>query len=79
MTIDNRFQVLHPRTVLWFEQREKCAQCVYCKKGETEMRCTQAASKNVGRAQFNYCIDMREPDSLCGPDAHFFHPRYTKD
>lgn len=73
--LDQRFLRIHPRTALWFEQRETCERCANCivmpplagrNSGNGGMRC--ALNKPEP-----YCIDMREVgDSTCGPEARFF-------
>lgn len=81
MKIDRTFLTPHPRTVLWFEQRETCARCAnHLLIGTTEMRCKVApmlvsgglAKAHAARGTFIYCIDAREPEGACGPDAKLF-------
>lgn len=82
--IDTRFLTIHPRTALWLqEQRDKCAACANCvsKSGrrhhadnEGVMRCRVVRVPKV-KNTYAYCIDAREPDSACGPEAKLFQPK----
>lgn len=74
--IDTRFLVVHPRTALWAVQRVDCQRCVHMLPGETAMRCSQAPISSNGSTKFRqanaYCIDAREPEGVCGPEAKLF-------
>lgn len=84
MKLDTRFLTVHPRTALWFKQREQCKTCKHvsielierrrdCGEQSTTMRCT-ASPRYVHSSQHPYCIDAREPGKSCGPDAVLFTP-----
>jgi hypothetical protein len=79
--IDTRFLSVHPRTALWFEQRKQCAKCKHERhfkttegeRGDSKpMICLKAQGENARRV---FCIDAREDDGACGPDAKLFQPK----
>jgi hypothetical protein len=78
----------HPRTALWWQQREQCQRCARSvTEGDTTngrrtqataaggLRCS-AATKRIGgagsRAVAVYCIDARDEGGRCGPEAKLF-------
>lgn len=76
--IDTRFLTVHPRTALWWEQREQCRLCknkidVPSKPKDGNggtghgMRCLKARFPHDAS-----CISSREPGTPCGPDAKLF-------
>lgn len=81
--IDERFLRVHPRTALWWEQREQCKRCAHVRhrpqkftgKGNTNgsglgMSCAVSPAR-WGEAS---CIGARDLGSPCGPDADLFQP-----
>lgn len=85
--IDTRFMTIHPRTLEWWGQREKCMQCanlfdrpMVWANGELGnqsttgggMVCTAVA---IVSRRDTACISAREPAGPCGPDAKLFKPR----
>jgi len=78
MEIDTRFLTIHPRTALWFKEREQCRACLHHSlippdgehRGHGE-RCAK------GSRRWNdwTCIGMRDEGSRCGPDAKLFTPK----
>lgn len=65
------FQIPHPATELWWQQREQCQRCEHCmthegRGGEGVMHCIQGVPV--------YCIDARLEGRPCGPDARLFSP-----
>ena len=85
MKLDTRFLTVHPRTELWWKQRETCGQCAHCDLSPTKSssgngrivthphRC--AITPGAGPKGLAYCIDAREPSGDCGPYAKLFHPK----
>ena len=72
------FSAAKARTALWLEQREKCLSCAHCLMsrgggGETIMVCGETPA--TGMRYGAYCIDAREPEQSCGPDANLFQPK----
>lgn len=74
--IDERFLSVHPRTALWWKQREKCAQCVHYDVlpgtpktgGGTVCRSMAAGGPN----KLNSAITARDEGHVCGPAAALF-------
>jgi len=82
MEIDTRFLSVHPRTALWWQQREQCRSCKHhsyapdfmCKKGGTRVGGEKCAV--IGSAQGpTTCISARDEGFACGPDANLFEPK----
>jgi hypothetical protein len=82
--LDTRFLTTHPRTVLWWEQREQCRGCAHAiieeverragfNETSTTMRCAALEPYPHTRTQ-PYCIDARDPGKPCGPKAVLFTP-----
>lgn len=65
------FSKPHPRTILWFEQREKCLTCA----ANIGWRCHLTRADINNRPRWAYCIDAREPGQPCGPDALMHSPK----
>jgi len=84
MKLDTRFLTVHPRTVLWWEQREKCDQCQHCVRTPTKTTKGNRVATHPHRCGITpaggptgiaYCIDAREPTGDCGPKAKLFQPK----
>lgn len=89
MLIDQRFLSPHPRTLLWWQQREQCRQCAHY------VRVPTSAKSNGGDAEHcllghnhggstawtpsSACIDMRDAGSACGPDGRLFMPLEARE
>lgn len=73
--LDERFLTVHPRTALWWEQRETCKKCVHFRKrADGALSCTAiggggGTGLNGGDAA---CISARDEGQRCGPDAKLF-------
>lgn len=83
MKLDERFLTVHPRTKLWWTQREQCAQCKHVRHidmkqtrggwGQSGGQWSCAQNKGGGHANgFRSCIDAREEGGACGPEARLF-------
>ena len=75
MMIDQRFLTVHPATMTWWDQRERCETCRHLKlsegtEGEGIMRCRKSPSP--GRPGAEFCLDARSGDGLCGPEARLY-------
>ena len=82
MQIDTRFLTVHPATAVWWQQRDKCESCVHFnlqegREGESIMRCRAAlVFRHPLRPERGvYCIDVRDEDGPCGPDARMYERR----
>lgn len=78
MTLDTTFLRLHPRTALWWEQREQCRVCSqHAKVGRSEDVCLLPGNniKGKGRTPGVPCITSRDEGSPCGPGAARFTPK----
>lgn len=77
--IDPRFLEVHPRTRLWWQQREQCAKCTHLvrRPGRTEWQCKAGNKPRDVRSVrwYRSCHDAREEGSQCGPNAVLFSPR----
>lgn len=87
--LDERFLTVHPRTALWWAEREQCRQCKHhsyvphvglgtSKRdggGGTGCgeRCALAPSNGKTLSPGSSCIQARE--ERCGPEARLFEPR----
>lgn len=77
-TIDERFLSVHPRTALWWEQREVCQRCKHVRQTEQtpkaggEMFCAVVAGG--GGNGRHPCITARDENQACGPTAWLFEP-----
>jgi hypothetical protein len=70
---------VHPRTALWWQQRETCLKCANVQlktvgTGDNEcrvMHCKKAFTRtmNNGRVDNRSCLAMRDEGAACGPDA----------
>lgn len=77
MIIDTRFLTVHPRTVLWWEQREKCRRCKHYDHvvGNSRIGGQEACTATPARVVNSFglsCISAREPGERCGPEAKLF-------
>jgi hypothetical protein len=79
---DPRFTTLHPRTALWWVQREQCRQCDRMlvredrrKRGDMGMDCAARPEAWWDGNKDRSCITMRDVDSPCGPGAALFKPK----
>lgn len=81
------FTKVHPDTVRWWTQREKCRSCDgylkqerHCSHGRTTPNqgggelCTSVPPAN-GAGSLTPCIRARSPGYRCGPDALLYRPR----
>jgi hypothetical protein len=81
MQIDERFLTVHPRTALWWQQREQCATCRWQrekpqnheKRNGGGLACDAAPGKGWYGA-FS-CISARDEGSPCGPDARLWQAK----
>lgn len=82
----NDFTKPHPRTVLWFKERETCKQCRNCvvnpitegSAGRNKgggWHCIKTRNNKSGPNPHQACIAAREPGMPCGPDAKLFQPK----
>jgi hypothetical protein len=74
-TLLSEFLRVHPATALWWQQREQCERCQHCTlregyEGEGVMRCKMLRQGGAGGA--GYCIDARDEEGPCGPNARLF-------
>ena len=67
---DTRFLAVHPRTELWWEQREQCWICINATRTDTMLTCDAVArdGNNFDRT----CISARDEGGPCGPSAKLF-------
>jgi rRNA maturation protein Nop10 len=77
--LDERFLHLHPRTALWWQQREQCRACAHLSLRESSPKCgghqsTLWTCLAASDGRHHSAIEMRDPGSPCGPDATLFHP-----
>ena len=71
---DKRFLRVHPRTLLWWREREQCRRCVHYREraaaGVRNQRRTPLQSCMAQPKARRYpwaCIEMRDEGSPCGP------------
>lgn len=82
MLVDERFLTVHPRTALWWEQRETCRQCAHyvavASKHPRGTRSTGGQESCRARACPTHqpsCMESREEGpNHCGPEARWFVP-----
>ena len=81
LLLDTRFLQPHPRTLLWWQQREQCRRCVHYRRVDTCARATGqglaehcAMGRDCGAMQSETaaCIHMRDAGSRCGPEGWLF-------
>lgn len=80
MEIDTRFLTIHPRTALWWEQREQCSKCKHLERVDIKQRRAswgqsggQMSCLATGTAEKRIpCITAREDSMVCGPEARRF-------
>jgi len=71
---------LDARTALWFQERKQCLACSKCiqkdlKSGDATVRVLRCNELVIAKSRTRgYCIDMREPEMPCGPNATLFQP-----
>lgn len=82
MQIDERFLSVHPATLDWWDQREKCESCRHLnlregRDGEGIMLCTRVIvdRRSTRDIRGMYCIDARSPDGACGPWASLWEEK----
>lgn len=76
---------IHPATLLWWEQRDKCRACAHHHAVELSSRknfgpgsggerCTASkyAHVKLQGTEHMYCIDARLDGGPCGPEAKLF-------
>jgi hypothetical protein len=83
--IDPRFLSVHPRTLLWWKEREQCSACAHLdskpipnERGTGMVMHCKATAPRVrdnGRVDYSACISARDPGAACGPAAALFVPR----
>jgi len=80
---DDRFLTVHPRTALWWQQREKCLQCANMSRmagtareaTHTAMKCSAVGGGGTNSRGDSSCIAARdEGPNLCGPRAKLYRP-----
>lgn len=66
------FRTVHPRTALWWQQRETCRSCKHLSRrvGNSAWVCSLAHGRVPGGLLC--CIDARDPAGVCGPGASLF-------
>lgn len=74
--LDERFLRPHPRTLLWWAQRERCRTCGHYRlessaaaQGAGTLEHCMAGRRGIYAAP---CIDMRDEGRQCGPDAALY-------
>lgn len=87
--LDERFLRPHPRTALWWQQREQCRACAHCVEvvldagrdgASMSQRCARGTSYGPGRRSrvlndSAACIHMRDEGMPCGPEGRLFEAR----
>lgn len=81
MKLDPRFLSIHPSTALWFEQRKLCDKCANCSRPPVKAngiavsvyRCLAMPVPVKGK--YGFCIEARDADGVCGPNATKFQPK----
>ena len=83
--VDPRYLSVHPATLAWWSQRDKCKTCKHMMiDGDPAMRCTLTKRTGKGRSallwtgrhtgvEFEYCIDARL--GACGPEGKLWSPK----
>ena len=76
---------VHPATQAWWGRREKCESCRHLTRRlhardevqHEAMRCRAALkSPRASRPSLGiYCIDARDEDGPCGPEARLYEPK----
>jgi hypothetical protein len=71
---DQRFLTLHPRTALWWQQREQCRRCEHHLETQFAGKAggQESCAVSVDGSRLLPCIDAREEGGVCGPRARFF-------
>lgn len=78
MMLDTRFLRVHPRTRLWWAQRETCRTCAHYRQERSgERSCGMSmmdhcAAGRDGSGRLSACIDMRDEREACGTEAALF-------
>lgn len=74
--LDTQFLSPPPATEAWWRQRDQCEACSACYRevGIGGMRC-RAYIQNKNQVQHGYCIEARDKDGPCGPNAILFIQR----
>ena len=79
MALDTRYLRPHPRTMLWWAQRETCRNCAHYRlessaaaQGSGTVEHCMAGRCWSGRTAA--CIDMRDQGQACGTEAALFVP-----
>ena len=88
--IDDTYLKVHPRTLLWWEQRKQCYDCANLSlretpsgygKGSMVMECLASgsrpsSSKIQGRPrEHSTCIEMRDEGQACSTEALLFRAK----
>lgn len=77
---DTRFLSVHPRTLLWWREREQCRRCVHYRErsaaGQRHQRTPlqYCVALTKGRRYPWACIEMRDEGAPCGPLGRLFEP-----
>lgn len=74
MMLDTRFLQVHPRTRLWWAQRETCRTCVHYRQersGERQSGSTllEHCAAGLRGKHLTACIEMRDEGQRCGTEA----------
>lgn len=84
--IDTTFLKVHPRTELWWKQREKCMRCENFRHRPARSSGNGSGSgQGMSCAVVNHgllpasCIQAREEGSKCGPHGLLFVAKKTKE
>ena len=77
MMLDTRFLRVHPRTRLWWAQRETCRTCAHYRREVSPARDGPGSVEHcaAGRGpagQTAACIEMRDDGQACGTEAALF-------
>lgn len=78
---DTRFLSVHPRTLLWWQEREQCKRCAHYREktvsyGRYRPSLLQICVAEPRRRAYPWaCVEMREEGAPCGPNGVLFRPR----
>jgi hypothetical protein len=83
--LDTRFLTVHPRTALWWKQREKCAKCAAVQIQPVNKAgygggwlCGSLPLGGLGNTKkLSGCMSARDKGQPCGPRAALFVPKET--
>lgn len=77
--INPEYLSVHPATMAWWDRRETCETCQHLMlregdEAEVIMRCAKVPQPGASQGRA-YCIDARDEDGLCGPQARMYERR----